>query len=305
MTICVAALFDATYPDRTTGRVALVATDRMVPTGDIRHGGDSTRAGLVGRRALVLPAGDLAAHSEALSLTQRDLLGRPEIGIGEIAAIYAAHIRKLRMRQAVQSYLAPLGLDEQSFVHGQKDMAPALVSSIAAQIQNHKVRIEATVVGAEAGAAQLFHVDGEGIVSCRNEIGFLSIGHGAVHAESHFASSRYVGQSGLYDALLVAYVAKKKAEEAAGVAAETDLLLITREGVEPIFPEMVSVLQEIYEAKIAARRTIDQAGVMRLTECHRKFVQSAFPNRTPRAAPAMRVSGNFQTTLPGDFKHYT
>ena len=118
MTICIAALFHATYPDRSIGRVALVAADRPVSTGDIRYEPDHMRAAILGKRTLVVPSGDLAAHAEALSGAARDLIGRPDVEVGEIAAIYAGSIRKLRMRQAVQSFESYLTVLLTPLIHG-------------------------------------------------------------------------------------------------------------------------------------------------------------------------------------------
>lgn len=59
-------------------------------------------------------------------------------------------------------YLAPLGLDEQSFIANQKTMLPQVVVDITNELRMYTLRAEALVVGCDGNLGYIFQVDGGG-----------------------------------------------------------------------------------------------------------------------------------------------
>lgn len=53
----------------------------------------------------------------------------------------------------------------------------------------------------------------------------------------------------LSDAMYVAFEAKKRAEMAGGVGAETDILIIEETGITEVHPKTVSALEDIYNER--------------------------------------------------------
>jgi hypothetical protein len=63
-------------------------------------------------------------------------------------------------------------------------------------------------------------------VSCQDPVGFAAIGAGHWHAESQFMFAGHVRLRPFPETLLLVYSAKKRAEVAPGVGAETDMFMI-------------------------------------------------------------------------------
>ena len=91
-------------------------------------------------------------------------------------------MREYRMKEAARLFLSPLNLDEKSVLAQQHTMEPSLVIELANQLQGHKIEAEALVLGCEGKQAHLYRVDRSGVVTCHDDIGFVSIGNGGVHA---------------------------------------------------------------------------------------------------------------------------
>lgn len=113
MTVCIAATFQLTYPNKDAGRAVLAVSDRMLTAEDIEYEPSQLKIGLLTKTAIVMVAGEIYAHSEAIGLTRRHLMAAPEKNIAKIAEVYASYIRKFKTRHAAQLFLSPLGLDEQ------------------------------------------------------------------------------------------------------------------------------------------------------------------------------------------------
>ena len=94
-------------------------------------------------------------------------------------------IRDYRVREAAQIYLSPLGLTTEALARG--DAGP-LTSDLAAQMQGHHLEVEAIIAGHDETAAHIYHVAHNGFTTCHDDIGFVSIGIGASHADSWIMS---------------------------------------------------------------------------------------------------------------------
>lgn len=270
MTVCVATMFNWNYgtserPD--IGPAFLTASDRMLTAGEIEYEPAKFKVGFLSKHALLLIAGNYATHSEAVLNVQRQLRSGGQIDVREIAELYGQQIRQFRLRQAAQRYLAPFGLDENTFITKQREMAPSLTVDLANQMQNHRVDVEAIIVGLDNVAAYLLHIDSDGFVSCHNDSGFLSIGIGSHHSNSLLMGLPYTSNNiGYASALYWTYAAKKRAEIAPGVGTATDMYLVNREGCQPILPFFLRGLESIYQDEQEQIRLRNSAVVTRLME---------------------------------------
>jgi hypothetical protein len=94
--------------------------------------------------------------------------------------------------------------------------------------------------------AYIYHIDGEGVTTHHHELNFAAIGIGSPHAKSYLMFSRYQKLTSYFRALPVLYGAKKQAETAPGVGAETDYYLINKTSIIRVPDEIIEVIAEHY-----------------------------------------------------------
>lgn len=258
VTVCIAALFNWWAHGRWT-RVVMTASDRMITRGSTEYQLPQMKICELTNKALVLVAGEIVAHSEAVRETQKSLAASPGHTIREIAEIFGSHLAAYTRRQAVQTYLRPIGLDEEGLIARQATMAPHLVTDLTAQLQNHRIDAEAIVCGCDDTNGHIYHVNHEGFVTCHDDVGFIAIGIGAPHAESMFMARAYANWWNYWDTVLLTYAAKKRGEVAPGVGEHTDMLFVSPAGIERIREDVMKKVAEIYEREskeIAAREQV-------------------------------------------------
>lgn len=254
MTVCVAVLCTLNYaepgdpPD--IRLVAMTASDRMITSGDVQYEPNQTKVAEMTRHTLLLIAGDYSLHTEAIRSTKIELLNRPEASPNDIALIYGRTIQAIKRRQAEDTYLAPLGLNNDLLMAQQKEMSDYIVEKLVAQMQNYRGEdVEALVVGVDDkrdGNGAIYHVDNFGSVSCADDIGFAAIGSGAWHARSQLMVTGYTPHINYFRALPMVHAAKKAADISPGVGNYTDINLIFRSGFERLMPETYDKLEELY-----------------------------------------------------------
>jgi len=125
---------------------------------------------------------------------------------------------------------------------------------------------------------------------CEDQTAFVAIGSGGRHAESQFMLAKYSGGVPNAEALLLAYSAKRNAEIAPGVGAETDIFVIgPGVGVSSELSSALKAKVEVEYKKILASdarsRTRGRAEVTRfLSELSKQVPQSQQPPRTAGTA---------------------
>jgi len=76
MTVCIAAVCNSATPEGGVKRVAIIAADRMMTAGDIQYEPPMRKMAFISRRVVILVAGDLVIHTEALQATHREIMGK-------------------------------------------------------------------------------------------------------------------------------------------------------------------------------------------------------------------------------------
>jgi hypothetical protein len=273
VTVCVATIFRWNYAEkgkpRDLGWAALVATDRMITTGDIQYEPFQLKIGSMTTTTLVAVSGDYGIHSEAFRETQKQTNNASSPTI--IAKIYAQQIQKIKRREAEDLFLAPLGLNTDTFLAQQDEMSDRVVSVLTEQLQGHKgEEVEALIVGTEivrdTPAMRLFSIDTHGIITSCDDIGFAAIGGGAWHARSSIMQSRYINATTFAPALALTFAAKKAAEIAPGVGKETDLTIVLRHEIIATGAEIVEKLKEIHGHYIEKRTALGTDAIAQMQE---------------------------------------
>lgn len=249
MTVCTASLFFWFYGENDIGPAIIGASDRMLTDEGLGIEYESSRfkGSLVNKTNLVLVAGSIVVHSAVLQKLSQHLSGHPDLKTREIAELFSAELREYKNQQAEKMFLSPLGLTMESFQEKQQLLDASLVGDIRAQLQQFSVDAEAIVAGCQDKEAHIYHVNQDGVVTCHDDIGFLSIGLGGIHASAQFMLEPYSHVRNYYAALYSTFCAKKRAEVAPGVGKHTDMLFINRNGVTEVDRKVIDKLEKIYE----------------------------------------------------------
>ncbi|MGB7254085.1 MAG: hypothetical protein WBC94_10800, partial [Xanthobacteraceae bacterium] len=225
MTICIAALLNWDYAakpsdPRDPGSAAIVISDRMITAGDIQYEPNQLKMAWPTPQTLALIAGDYSLHSQAIKdlLKQTNAQTSPE----NVAKIYGQTIQAIKRREAEDLYLAPVGLNTDTFLAQQSDLSDGFVAKLREQLQGYQgADVAALIVGSDVIRDQrlvrIFTINSYGMVHCHDDVGFAAIGTGASHAESILMQAGYVNTLGWGPALAVLYAAKRVAEIAPGV----------------------------------------------------------------------------------------
>lgn len=232
----------------------------MITAGDIQYEPNQRKvAPLDNGQGVILIAGDYTVHSEAIRETKRQIASTPNPAPRNIALIYGQAIQAAKRRQAEDLYLAPLGLNTDSFLTQQPEMSPAAVASLTADLQSYQGDdVEALVVASNGADVELFHIDNRGTVRSYDDVGFAAIGIGGYHARSNLMQVGYTNTATLSRALAFTYASKKRAEVAPGVGSQTDMQMVFRDAVIPLWPEVFVDLERVYSVyAVESNRLID------------------------------------------------
>lgn len=280
MTVCIAALFNWNYsadpakPD--WGKAAIVASDRMLTSGDVQYEPLLKKVAQVGDKTLILVAGDISTHSQAVKKTHERFPANKSASPEDVAVVYGREIQAIRQKAAEDIILSPLGLNTDSFIAQQKDMADSFISTITDQLQRFQGEdVDAIIVGVENDRAiRLYTVDKHGMVNNCEDIGFAAIGIGAWHARSRFMQSGFVNNWTAAYAWATVIAAKKAADIAPGVSKSTDYHLIFRNELRPMWPDMLEKMERQYEEFEAGRTALALHAVQQLDE----FIEARWVN---------------------------
>lgn len=285
MTVCVAALCD--------GHTILGASDRMITAGDIQFEPHQPKLWPLTSSIVAMVAGDSALQAEILQEVEAIVRNRIEaqpdnwLAVRGVTYLYVECYNRARLRRAELAILAPFGLDNNSFISRQQEMAPELVRQLAAGIGNFQPPLVSCIfAGVDTTGGHLYvTIDSE--MRCHDTVGFASVGAGHWHAQSHFMFSRHTRNRLFPETLLRTYSAKKRSEVAPGVGSGTDMFLISGLGkYTPIDPHVLDDLEKIYQTK----RKRDQRTEKLAEESAEKYVQEITEAATRKD----------QTVLPGD-----
>jgi len=251
MTVCVATLFSWNYGGvgkHEPKRAAIVASDRMITAWDSAYEPNQLKVGFFTPQTVILIAGDYALHSEAIAETYKQIHHNPNKTPHNIALNYGQAVQKIKRRQAEDLFLAPLGMNTDTFIAQQKDMDAGFINRLTNQMQEYRGEdVEALIVGSDGDIAHIYTVDTRGMIHCLNDVGFAAIGIGAWHAKSRLMHAKYTNTANFASALMATFAAKKGAEIAPGVGEFTDTYVILKDGHFRLWDHLDKKIHEIYD----------------------------------------------------------
>lgn len=217
----------------------------MITSADIQYEPERQKIAYFGR-TLILVAGDIGVHSQAIQDTENEIKGR-SLSPHEIAEIYGRAIQTINRRLAENEILAPLGLNTYTFHAQQKGFSDSFVSLISGQLQNRRpIDTEALVVGSDGENAHIYAIDAYGNDTSLNGVGFGAIGIGAWHAKSRLMQTGHTSTRMLAPTLGAIFAAKKNAEIAPGVGSSTDVNIVLKDAIFPLWKHVNPELERLY-----------------------------------------------------------
>ncbi|MDB6127755.1 MAG: hypothetical protein JWM35_1651 [Verrucomicrobia bacterium] len=275
MTVCIGAICE--------GNTIFGASDRMITGGDIQFEvanseSPPSKIFMLTNSIVAMTAGDVGVQREILEevcVTVRQRVNKDPGNwweVKDIVDLYVTAYDRISMKRSRSAVLAPLGLDENTFIQRQKEMTRDFVDEVRRQLEHFSLpKVETIVAGKDVHGPHVFILNGTEII-CADSVGFGAIGSGRRHAQSEIMLAGHEPTSQAAETLFLTYLAKKRAEIAPGVGKFTDMVKIGPElgSAAVISRSHIDRLEEIYQqhlkreadawkkAKDAARQYADE-----------------------------------------------
>lgn len=228
VTVCIAAICE--------NLCIVCASDRMLTQGDVEFEPQQSKIRPLTNAITLLCAGDSSLQDDIFQLIRADVNNRitrdPQnwLMVADIVNLYVNYYHQIKKRMAENIFLSSMGLDADGFIKHQKEMDSELVIKLADEMIHYEMPyIETIIAGRDTMGAHIYIAENNNQIwkiSCRDSVGFASIGAGQRHADSEFMFAQHAPSKILSKTLLLIYSAKKRAESAPGVGTATDMLMI-------------------------------------------------------------------------------
>jgi hypothetical protein len=245
-----------------SGKIVVTASDKMITLGG------AGRAGTLTYETLDWKLWKVAKTSLAL------VAGTPEIDIltrvratadeAKTVADVAEQIRvdyhaAFRARMVDEVLMPLLGIESVEYFH---DKQTVLNRETVVEVVQETSRIDLGATFIVAGVdteAHIYQIRNPGTIQNCDALSYACAGAGNPHVEAVFARHRYTKYYPLSWAVFIAFAAKKAAEVAAGVGTETDMLIITQQGIRWIEYSQMASIEQIHKEWLAAHPLPDTA----------------------------------------------
>lgn len=242
MTVCLAAL----CRDGEEAR-AIVATDRMVTfPGFIEFEHATPKMQAASMRALAMTAGDTLVGTRITREVAESITGT--LPVVEIAQRLAAHYDATRTHRMEQQLLAPRGLTLQTFYGAHATLNGQITLMIDQQMQQFMLGVELLLAGADETGAHIYSVQHPGKPELLHDvIGYAAIGSGAIHAVQSMIGFGHTSSAEYQETVFRVYASKRRSEVAPGVGHDTDMAVLSAEGIHRLSDDELDQLRTIFE----------------------------------------------------------
>lgn len=276
----------------------------MLTAGDVQFEPVQPKIWPLSTSVCVMVAGDSSLQTEILESVRRDVQARVEAEpnnwwkVGDIAELYAHYYCTVRQKRSERALLAPFGLNHNTFISRQSEMAESFVRQIATELVNFSLPdVSAIFTGTDPEGTHIF-VANNADIACFDSVGFASIGIGRWHANSQFMFASHDRSKPFPDTLLLTYAAKKRAEVAPGVGEGTDMFTIgpLLGSYSPVIPDVLVELERMYQAT----RDRERRASLTANEEVNQYVQNLIAAAIPKEQKVATSDGGGNT--PADQK---
>ncbi|MFX0172635.1 MAG: hypothetical protein ACFE9L_12005 [Candidatus Hodarchaeota archaeon] len=244
MTICISGLCE-------NGEKIIIASDKMVTVGSIiefEH--DVAKFVKLTNNCVILNAGSATIQDDIIKEALSKIKPLKKPNLNKITEIINEGYSKVRRKKAEELYLKPKGLDFRAFYQTQRSLLPEVVFQIMTLIDGTNLGVEYILCGFDEEGGHIHHITDPGTSECFDSVGFCAIGTGSVNAISVFTAYNYAPKFSLSESLYLVYLAKKEAERAPGVGNDTDMVIVSKEGIKDISSDDISALENIYNTRV-------------------------------------------------------
>ncbi len=242
MTVCVAALCQDGEK-----RIAVAASDRMVTYGgfiEFEHA--ESKMTEVSSHALVMVSGDTLIGTR-LARDVADQFGGAQ-AVADIATRLAAQYEATRNDLMEQQILALRALNHAAYYDKHNSLNPQVTFAIDQQMTQFNPQIELLLAGVDPSGAHIFTVHNPGRPERLHDvIGYAAVGSGTLHALQSMIGFGHSASAAYHETVFRVYASKRRAEVAPGVGHDTDLAVISDEGIHRLTPDELAQLATIYD----------------------------------------------------------
>jgi len=261
MTICLAAICEEDQ-----SAYAVVAADRMVTLGgfiEFEHG--VPKMAHPSAQAVVMVAGDTLVGTRLAREVSAALDGTVPRTPG-IARDLAAKYANVRTGALETQILSTRGLNLQMYYGAHQSLNPQITMMIDQQMNQYNLGVELLLAGVDQDGAHIFSIHNPGGTELQHDvIGYAAIGSGAIHAVQSMIGFKHSSTAGLRETIFRTYASKRRAEVAPGVGQDTDVAVVSIDGVRWLTNDNQKHLAELYDSYQA---TASSALAGKLSELH-------------------------------------
>jgi hypothetical protein len=258
VTVCIAAI--ATEANSASGEdenVIIIGSDRGLTHGEITEYllEDKTKTMWFTNKIVMLAAGDIDFLIDVFRDAYRRVSNSNELLVREVAGVVAAAYRRNRELHDEHTVLSRYMLDRETFIDKMQNLDRSVIQKILSELEEGETTIRATsiIAGLDREGDHIYLVASPGYSISRDGVGFAAIGIGAEHAETIFAEADYTENREWIEAVMLTYLAKKRAQAAPGVSEATDLYWIKSDGYRYIEPQ-ASLLRRFEQIRLESQK---------------------------------------------------
>ncbi len=217
---------------------------------------------LLTETCVIMSSGDALVAFELIDSFRRDSGGARSIG--DIANRFYSLLSELSIRRAEQQILLPRGLTWERYRADGNSLNPQLYMLLDHELSGFHLETDFLVVGIDERGGHVISLIFPGTVQHFDKIGFGAVGSGIPHATTALCLDGQTGKRKIAETLYGVYMAKRKAESAPGVGKETDLGVITKQGIWFLESEQIKELESLYSKTL--KQDVDLSSVESICE---------------------------------------
>jgi len=240
--------------------VGVAAADRMVTWGLTEFEHEEPKLNSVTDRAVILASGDALRAAKVIRGVKAELPAG--VSVEKLSELTTEQYCKQRDQQVELEQFRSRGLTREKFYRGESQPLQAQhFFGIDQFVLTYNWNVELLVVGLDEDGSHLFSVGHPaGTMHDWSPIGFHAIGTGGVQAIQSMIGFSHSSRRTLAETVFAVYASKKRAEAAPGVGKDTDLAIISQNGVRRLTQIELAELEKAFQnyVKPVSKETLDQ-----------------------------------------------
>ena len=159
--------------------ILIVATDRMITSGDIQFEQQQPKIFNVAHNTLALISGDISVQTELVEATRREVRRTGVKTVAQVSQIFADAYGAYCQRKAEAEILKPLGVSSVDDLMTRRKWSSDIVNDLLHQVRQaaYADDVATIIAGMDEFGPHLSVIDRPGRYSVHDRIGFTSVGN--------------------------------------------------------------------------------------------------------------------------------